>query len=176
MPGPLTLDSAAELAATLAHTSALLGIDDAGYPAFATLTPHLTDTDRHRHWDRLLDAADRQLALDDPRTGGTAALQLLDNALAAGDSASCLLDLDPELYRFVNVADRPGENDYDGYDIGTLALDLTSRWDSELVRRARSAVDQGHTPETNPRPSHQFQDRPRDWPTCSNYLVGTGGE
>jgi hypothetical protein len=34
MPATLTITSAAELAATLAHTSALLGDDDAGYPAF----------------------------------------------------------------------------------------------------------------------------------------------
>ena len=93
MPAPLTLHGAAELAATLAHTSALLEIDDAGYPAFATLTPHLTDKDRHRHWASMLDAANRQLALDDPRTGAAAALELLDDALAAGDSAECLLDL-----------------------------------------------------------------------------------
>ena len=141
MPGTLTLDSSAELAATLAHTSALLEIADAGYPSFTTLTPHLADADRHRHWERLLDAAARQLALDDPRTGAAAALELLDNALAAGDSAGILLDLDTELYRAVNPADRPGENDYDGYDISALALDLAARWDTELVSRARSAVD-----------------------------------
>lgn len=144
MPGTLTLQSAAELAATLAHTSALLADIDAGYPAFTTMTSHLTDTDRRRHWDRLLDAATRQLALDDPRTGMTAALDLLDNALAAADPADALLDLDPEPYRAVSPADRPGENDYDGYDIAALALDLASAWDTELVRRSRAAVDPRH--------------------------------
>ena len=154
MPAPLTLDSAAELAATLAHTSALLEIDDAGYPAFATLTPHLTDKDRHRHWASMLDAANRQLALDDPRTGAAAALELLDDALAAGDSAECLLDLDAELHRAIDPADRPGETDYDGYHIHSLALDLASRWDTELVRRARSAVDHDQPSGVNSRPAH----------------------
>ena len=46
MPAALTVDSAAELAATLAHTSALLREDDSGYPAFRTVTPHLADTER----------------------------------------------------------------------------------------------------------------------------------
>ena len=137
----MTVDRAAELAATLAHTSALLGNDDAGYPAFRTVTPHLTETDRRRHWETLLDAARRQLALDDPATGCDAALHALDNATATTDPARALLGLDPERYRTVNDADRPGENDYDGYDTAALALDLATRWDDELVRRARQAVD-----------------------------------
>jgi len=41
----------------------------------------------------------------------------------------------------MDPADRPGENDYQGYDIAALAEDLTSTWDAELVRRARIAVD-----------------------------------
>jgi len=151
MPGILTLESAAELAATLAHTSALLGIDDAGYPAFATLTPHLTETDRHRHWAHLIHAAGRQLALDDPRTGAATALELLDNALTAGDSTDLMLEVNTELYRAVNPADRPGENEYDGYDIASLALDLASRWDAELVSRACAAVDPSTPPADLPR-------------------------
>jgi hypothetical protein len=161
MPGTLTVDSAAELAATLAHTSAMLDVDEAGYPAFVTLTPHLADTARHRHWELLLDAAGRQLALDHPRTGAATALDLLDNALAAGASTDMMLDVDTELYRAVNPADRPGENDYDGYDIASLATDLASRWDAELVNRARRAVDPSipiawaprvHTDPTTPSP------------------------
>lgn len=144
MPGTLTLDSAAELAATLAHTSVLVGVVDAGYPAFTTLTPHLADTDRRRRWSSMLEAVRRQCELDDPRAGVAAALDLLDNALAAGDSAGALLDLDAERYCAVNPADRPGENEYEGYDIAALALDLATRWDAELVRRAFAAVDPGH--------------------------------
>ncbi|HEY5151409.1 MAG TPA: hypothetical protein VIJ23_16645 [Mycobacterium sp.] len=149
MPAALTVDSAAELAATLAHTSALLREDDSGYPAFRTVTPHLADTERRRHWDALLDAARRQLAYDDPATGCDAALDAIDNA-AATDPAPALLGLDPQRYRTVNDADRPGENDYDGYDTAALALDLATRWDDELVKRARLAVDpHGHSePET----------------------------
>ena len=109
--------------------------------SITTLTPHLADPDRLRHWGRLLDAAVRELALDDPRTGAARALDLLDKAQATEGSARGLLDLDSELYRAVNPADRPGENDYDGYDIAALALDLASRWDTELVSRARTAVD-----------------------------------
>ena len=101
----------------------------------------------------MLDAANRQLALDDPRTGAVAALELLDDALAAGDSVECLLDLDAELHRAVDPADRPGETDYDGYHIHSLALDLASRWDTELVRRARSAVDHDQPSGANPRPA-----------------------
>jgi len=141
MPAALTVDSVAELAATLAHTSALLREDDSGYPAFRTVTPHLADTERRRHWDALLDAARRQLALDDPATGCDAALHALDNATATTDPTHALLGLDPQDYRIVNDADRPGENDYDGYDTAALALDLATRWDDELVRRARQAVD-----------------------------------
>ena len=138
----MTVHNAAELAATLAHTSAFLYSADAGYPAFRTVTPHLTDTDRRRHWETLLDAARRQLALDDPATGCDAALDALDNAAVTTDPARALLGLDPERYRTVNDADRPGENDYDGYDATALALDLATRWDNELVRRAHQAVDQ----------------------------------
>lgn len=86
---------------------------NADYLAFTTLTPHLSDMDWHRQWEQLLDAAARQLVLDNPRTGAAAALDLLDNALAAGDSASTLLDLDTESYCTVNPADRSGENDYE---------------------------------------------------------------
>lgn len=150
MPAAMTVDSAAELAATLAHTSALLHSDDAGYPAFRTVTPHLTDTDRRRRWETLLDAARRQLAFDDPATGCDAALDAIDNAAATTDPAHTLLGLDPEEYRTVNDADRPGESHYDGYDTAALALDLATRWDNELVKRARHAVDRhGHSmPET----------------------------
>ena len=141
MPAALTVHSLAELAATLAHTSALLREDDSGYPAFRTVTPHLTDSERRRHWDTLLHAARRQLAFDDPATGCDAALDAIDNASATTDPAGVLLGLDPQQYRTVNDADRPGENDYDGYDTAALALDLATRWDDELVRRARLAVD-----------------------------------
>ena len=41
MPGTLILDSAAELAATAAHLSVLTENNDAGYPVFRMLTPHL---------------------------------------------------------------------------------------------------------------------------------------
>jgi len=142
MPAAMTVHNAAELAATLAHTSAFLYSADAGYPAFRTVTPHLTDTDRRRHWETLLDAARRQLALDDPATSCDAALDALDNATTTTtDPTNALLGLDPRDYRTVNDADRPGENDYDGYDTAALALDLADRWDDELVRRARLAVD-----------------------------------
>ena len=46
----------------------------------------------------------------------------------------------------VNRADRPGENDYDGYDIAALAIDLAAAWDTELVRRARTALEPGSRP------------------------------
>jgi hypothetical protein len=46
----------------------------------------------------------------------------------------------------VNRADRPGENDYDGYDIVSLAIDLAAAWDTELVRRARTAMAAGSRP------------------------------
>jgi hypothetical protein len=144
MPGILTLDCAAELAATLAHTSVLVGVEGAGYPAFATLTPHLTETNRRRCWSSMLEAATRQFELDDPRTGVAAALDLLDNALAGGDSAIGMLDMDAELFCTIEPADRPGENDNEGYDIMALTLDLSTRWDAELVRRALAAVDPGH--------------------------------
>ena len=88
MPGTLTISSATELAATLAHTSALLGEDDAGYPAFPILTRHLTEPDRRHHWSRLLEASSRQFALDNPRTGPAAVLKLLDNAMTASESAN----------------------------------------------------------------------------------------
>ena len=142
MTGTLTVDSAAELAATLAHTSALIDDRDAGYPPFTTLTPHLAAADRRHHWERLLDAASRQLALDDPPSGAAAALDLPDSACAAGIPTLYLLDVDPEQYRGVDPADRPGENDYDGYDIAALTLDLASAWDAELLRRSRRSVNQ----------------------------------
>ena len=146
MPAALTISSATELAATLAHTSALLGEDDAGYPAFSILTRHLTEPDRRHHWSRLLEASSRQFALGNPRTGAAAVLKLLDNAMTVSESAKDLLDVDPERYMSVNRADRPGENDYDGYDIVSLAIDLAAAWDAELVRRARTALEPGSRP------------------------------
>jgi hypothetical protein len=141
MPGILTLDSAAELAATLAHTSTLIGDSDGGYRVFQTVTPHLTDAERRRHWETLLDAAARQCAFDDPNAGPRAALDALGTAGATAESSGALCGLDAERYRAVNPADRPDENDYDGYDIVALTLDLATAWDVELVRRARDAVD-----------------------------------
>jgi hypothetical protein len=94
----------------------------------------------------LLEASSRQLALDNPRTGAAAVLKLLDTAMTASESAKDLLDVDPERYMSVNRADRPGENDYDGYDIASLAIDLAAAWDTELVRRARTALEPGSRP------------------------------
>ena len=75
---------------------------------------------------------------------------MLDNALAAGGSVDDLIEVDPDLYRAVSPADRPGENDYEGYDIAALALDLVTAWEDELVRRARAAVNHNQLSAANP--------------------------
>ena len=102
-------------------------------------------------------------------------MDMLDNPLDTGDTAGILLGLDLELYRAINPADRPGENDYDGYDTAALALDLAVAWDADLVRRARLAVSctesvntgvgqlpQRHAMGYCPRPVH-----------CVRYLRGS---
>jgi hypothetical protein len=159
MPGTLILDSAAELAATAAHLSVLTENNDAGFPVFRMLTPHLADIERRRHWGTLLDAAAHQFEFDNAHTRERAAIDAIDRALdhaaSAGDSTGVLCGLDAELYRSVEPADRPGENDNDGYDIGALARDLTSAWEAELVNRARIAVDpNAPTEQATEKPGH----------------------
>lgn len=111
------------------------GSDSDRYPEFRRYTDSLTETDAQHHWLKLTEAIRQLDRFDDPDTGEQAA----EDALEAGDAA-IIGNRSLSDYEQFNDADRPGENDYIGYDFPQAAEDLTADWEAKVDQAAIDAA------------------------------------
>ena len=112
-----------------------LGNDGDLYPAFRGYASALSDDEAAEHWNRLTGAMRKYNRFADPETGEDAA----EEALEAGDPA-VVGDRSLSDYESWNEADRPGENEYPGFDFPRAAEDLTADWDARVDQAAIDTV------------------------------------
>ena len=113
----------------------LAGNDGDLYPAFRGYASELSNDEAAEHWARLTGAMSQYDRFADPHTGedaAEAALEAVDPAVVGDRSLSD--------YESVNEADRPGENEYPGFDFPRAAEDLTADWDAKVDQAAIDTV------------------------------------
>jgi len=105
------------------------------YPAFRLYASALFDDEAAEHWTRLTGAMRQYDRFADPETGEDAAEEALEAADPAVVGDRSLSD-----YESWNEADRPGENEYPGFDFPRAAEDLAGDWDTKVDDAAIAAV------------------------------------
>ena len=112
-----------------------LGNEGDLYLAFRAYASALPDEEADEHWTRLTGAMRQYDRFADPDTGEDAAEEALETADPAVVGDRSLSD-----YESWNEADRPGENEYPGFDFPRAAEDLTGDWDAKVDQAAIDTV------------------------------------
>lgn len=117
------------------------------YPEFCRYAAALPAREAQTHWAKLTRATSNFDRFADPDAGEDAA----EDALEAGDPAIVGNRSLSDYERF-NEADRPGENDYIGFDFPQAAEDLAADWEAKVDAAAIDTVRAVSRAEAQPQP------------------------